>query len=308
MRYIIRAMKPEFPEFKPITLDDRDVIHRILWQYQPDTSELTFTNLFIWRAHYGFLWSTYHDWLLIVGANSGNGVQALPPIGPSPRVEVTAMLLQWLKKNRDVPNPHIDRADRRLVTELQAFPNFVCEPIRDHFDYVYRTTDLIELSGKGYRQQRNHTNYLLRTYKMAYEPMNESHVDSCLNLARNWCESRQCEEDMSLGSEGEATREALQNFRTLGIDGGVILIDGKVAAFTLGELLNHDTAVVHIEKANVEIRGLYAVINQQFCENRWKAVPAVNREQDLGEPGLRKAKLSYNPDRMIEKFRVSLLP
>ncbi len=304
--YIIRRMKPEFPEFKPITLDDRDVIHRMLWQYQPDTSELTFTNLFIWRAHYGFLWSVYRDWLLIVGGNSENGVQALPPIGPSSRVEVTAMLLQWLKENRGIPRPHIDRADRKLVSELQASPNFLCEPMRDHFDYVYRTADLIELAGKGYRQQRNHTNYLLRTYKMTYEPMNESHVDSCLNLARNWCEARQCEEDLSLGSEGEATREALLNFRAIGLDGGVILVNGRVEAFTLGELLNRDTAVVHIEKANVEIRGLYAVINQQFCEERWRDVPAVNREQDLGEPGLRKAKLSYNPDRLVEKFRVSL--
>jgi hypothetical protein len=307
MMYIIRRMKPEFPEFKPITLDDRDVIHRMLWQYQPDTSELTFTNLFIWRAHYGFLWSVYRDWLLIVGGNSENGVQAMPPIGPSSRVEVTAMLLQWLKENRDIPRPHIDRADRRLVSELQASPNFLCEPVRDHYDYVYKTTDLIELAGKGYRQQRNHTNYLLRTYKMTYEPMNESHVDSCLNLARSWCEARQCEEDLSFASEGEATREALQNFRALGLDGGVILINGRVEAFTLGELLNRDTAVVHIEKANVEIRGLYAAINQQFCEKRWRNVPAVNREQDLGEPGLRKAKLSYNPDHMVEKFRAGLL-
>ncbi len=306
--YIIKPMKPEFPEFKPIALDDRDVIHRMLWQYQPDTSELTFTNLYIWRAHYGFLWSVYRDWLLVVGGNSENGVQALPPIGPSSRVEVTAMLLQWLKEKRDIPRPHIDRVDRKLVSELQASPSFLCEPVRDHFDYVYRTADLIELAGKGYRQQRNHTNYLVRTYKMTYEPMTESHVDSCINLARNWCEARQCEEDLSLGSEGEATREALQNFRALGLDGGVILINGRVEAFTLGELLNRDTAVVHIEKANMEIRGLYAAINQQFCEKRWRAVPAVNREQDLGEPGLRKAKLSYNPDRMVEKFRVELLP
>ena len=88
------------------------------------------------------------------------------------------MLLQWLKENRGITRPHIDRADRKLVSELQAGPNFLCEPVRDHYDYVYRTADLIELAGKGYRQQRNHTNYLLRTYKMTYEPMNESHVDS----------------------------------------------------------------------------------------------------------------------------------
>lgn len=306
MRYIIRRMKPVFPEFRPITLEDRDIIHPRLWEYQPETSELNFTNLFIWRAHYGFLWSAYRDWLLVIGSNSGNGVQALPPIGPASRAEVTAMLLQWLKEERNIPEPHIDRVDRRLAAELDGKPAFVCEPVRDHFDYVYRTADLVELAGKSYRQKRNHINYLLRTHKMVYEPMRESHVDSCLSLSRNWCEARQCEEDLSLGSEGEATREALLNFRALGLDGGVILVNGRVEAFTLGELLNRDTAVVHTEKANVEIRGLYALINQQFCENRWRDVPSVNREQDLGEPGLRKAKLSYNPDHMAEKFRLRL--
>jgi len=107
---------------------------------------------------------------------------------------------------------------------------------------------------------------------------------------------------MNLLSESEAVRESLVNFPVLKIDGGVILIDGKVEAFTLGELLNDQTAVVHIEKANPENPGLYAMINQQFCENRWRDLLYINREQDLGEPGLRKAKLSYYPDHFVESF------
>ena len=90
------------------------------------------------------------------------------------------------------------------------------------------------------------------------------------------------------------------------IKGGVILINEKVEAFTLGERLNEETAVVHIEKANTEIRGLYNAINQQFCEKQWPDTRFINREQDLGEPGLREAKLSYNPDHMVEKFRIRL--
>jgi hypothetical protein len=171
---------------------------------------------------------------------------------------------------------------------------------------VYRTEDLIQLAGKNYRAKRNHINYLLRTYRITYEPMNESHIGACLNMAVNWCEARRCEEDLNLGSEWDATREALNNFSALGIEGGVVLVNGQVEAFTLGELLNQETAVVHIEKANTEIRGLYGVINQQFCENRWKGVPFINREQDLGEPGLRQAKLSYSPDHLVEKFSIRL--
>ncbi len=90
------------------------------------------------------------------------------------------------------------------------------------------------------------------------------------------------------------------------IEGGVIQLGGRVEAFTLGELLNLRTAVVHIEKANPDIRGLYSAINQQFCEHNWQNTALVNREQDLGEPTLRETKLSYQPDHLVEKFRIRL--
>lgn len=305
--YIMTLMIPEFPDFKPIALEDKDLVQKKLWDYQPETSELSFSNLFMWRAHYGFLWSTYGEWLLVIGGNAGNGIQALPPIGPPSRSDVTRRLLEWIRKEKGVAEPRVDRADGRFVSELAGSPEFGIEPVRDHFDYDYNTRDLIELAGKSYRAKRNHLNYLLRTLKPAYAPMDESHIEECVNLSRNWCETRMCEEDLSLEGEGDATREALNHFRELNLEGAVITINGRVEAFTLGELLNRTTAVVHIEKANTEIRGLYALINQQFCEKRWKDVPVVNREQDLGEPGLRKAKLSYNPDRMVEKYRVRLL-
>ncbi len=297
---------PEFPDFKPLGLEDRAFIHEKLRAYQPETSELNFTNMFIWRAHFGFLWSVYGDWLLVIGANTANGVQALPPVGPPSRVEVTRMLLTWLREKKAVAEPHIDRADARLAEELRAGAGFVIQPTRDHFDYAYRTEDLIRLAGKNYRAKRNHINYLLRECRVAYEPLNDGHVEDCLKLAENWCDLRRCAEDLNLTGEWDATREALIHFRALDLAGGVIVSDGRVEAFTLGELLNRDTAVVHIEKANTEVRGLYALINQQFCEKQWKETQFVNREQDLGEPGLREAKLSYNPDHLVEKFQVRL--
>ena len=298
-------MLPRFPEFKPITIEDRDPITGKLGEYRPETSELTFTNMFIWRLHYGFLWSMYDDWLLVIGGN-GKGVQALPPIGPPSRAEVTAMLLRWMKEERGISEPGIDRADARLVAELEGTGAFLSESVRDHFDYVYRTEDLIRLAGGPYRAKRNHLNYLLRSFKIVYEPVTESRIEGCLGLAQNWCTLRRCEEDMNLLGEWDATREALNHFGRLKIEGGAILINGRLEAFALGERLNGQTAVVHIEKANTEIRGLYNAINQQFCERQWADTPFINREQDLGEPGLREAKLSYNPDHLVEKFRIRL--
>ena len=115
-----------------------------------------------------------------------------------------------------------------------------------------------------------------------------------------------CDLDMSLMGEWAAIGVALNDFQALDLKGGVILLNGRVEAFTCGELLNEATAVIHLEKANPEIRGLYAAINQQFCQQAWAGVPFINREQDLGEPGLRTAKLSYHPHRLVEKFRIRL--
>ncbi|MGB2804500.1 MAG: hypothetical protein WBD64_06355, partial [Candidatus Zixiibacteriota bacterium] len=108
---------PQFPEFKPIQLEDRDFIQEILWRYQPQTSEWTFTNLFIWRSHYGFQWSVYRDWLLVISVIEGNRHFALQPIGTSPRSEIVRMLLQWLKDERGEEDPRIERADKRLISE-----------------------------------------------------------------------------------------------------------------------------------------------------------------------------------------------
>ncbi|MFH1335046.1 MAG: phosphatidylglycerol lysyltransferase domain-containing protein [Candidatus Zixiibacteriota bacterium] len=297
---------PVFPEFKPIELEDQDFIRNILWKYQPQTSELTFTNLFIWRSHYGIQWSMYEDWLIVLSSIDHNGVFAFPPIGPPSRTDIIRRLLSWLKEEKNDKEPRIERADKILISEIRGETHLLIESTREHFDYVYKSEDLIQLAGRKYHSKRNHIYQLEREYDFTYAPLTQDLVTSCLALAENWCEWHRCEEDMNLLDEWEAVREALNHFEDLKIEGGVIQIENKVEAFALGELLNEQTGVVHIEKANPEIPKLYTLINQKFCEKLWQTVPYVNREQDLGEPGLRKAKESYYPDHLEEKFRIRL--
>jgi hypothetical protein len=129
-------------------------------------------------------------------------------------------------------------------------------------------------------------------------------VQGCLDLAEVWCEQRLCEEDISLQHEFCGIYDALTHLNALPIEGGAILIDGKVQAFALGELLNSQMAVVHIEKANPNFHGVYPMINKEFSAQRWSNIPFINREQDLGDPGLRRAKESYDPDHLVEKYQV----
>jgi hypothetical protein len=300
-------MIPEFPQFRPIQLEDREVLGDIIWEYQPQTSEWTFANLFIWRSHYGFQWSLYRDWLLVLGTADRKGPFFLPPIGPPSRLEVVLESLQWLQEEKGEKNSRIERADSRLVDEIQETPALVVEPSREQFDYLYRSQDLIHLAGRRYHGKRNHINKFRQKYAFTYSPLEERHLPECLELGGFWCQVRRCEEDMNLMGEWEAVREALTHFTELRIQGGVLLIRDKVEAFSLAELLNRETAVIHLEKANPEIPGLYPMINQQFCEKSWSRVLWINREQDLGEPGLRQAKESYFPDHLVDKFRIRLV-
>jgi hypothetical protein len=297
---------PQFPNFKPLGLDDSDTVRKILWRYQPQTSELTFTNLFIWRSVYDWQWSVEKDWLLFFGSKGSGEPFLLPPVGPSPRFEMVSRMLHWLRDHKGAVRPSIERADERLAAEISGSSSLAVEPSREHFDYVYRSEDLINLRGSRYHAKRNHINRFLKSSRFELVPISGDNLEACAAFQERWCEWRRCEDDMNLLGEWEAIKAALAHYTSLNVKGAAVMIDAKVEAFTFGERLKEDTAVIHIEKANPEIPGLYAVINQQFCEKYWSGMTYINREQDLGEEGLRKAKLSYHPDHLVQKFRITL--
>ncbi len=299
------AYPPIFPDFKPLAIEDREFLQPRLRAYQPTTSELTFTNLFIWRGHYQLSWCLADDCLVFL-SDQISGSWFFPPVGPFPREDLCRRLLRWLQEARGSGDPRLERVDRRLWEELTAAGGFHDEAQRDHFDYVYPTPDLIHLAGGHYQQKRNHLNSFQRSYHHTYETMTPGHLAACQDLAQKWCEIRNCEEDLSLKEESEAVKETLAHFESLGLTGAVMFVEGRLEAFTVGEKLNTDTVVIHLEKANPEIRGLYTAINQAFLEHAWNGTPWVNREQDLGEPNLRKAKLSYHPHHLEEKFTLRL--
>lgn len=295
---------PLFPDFRKIRIEDREIISGYLKEYRPVTSEMMFTNLFIWRVNSSFKWSVFDKWLLIV-SETPSSCFGLMPVGPAPRTEVSIMLLNHLYA-RGCKNPGIEMADTRLVEELSGSGLFSFEKDRDNFDYVYSARDLIELPGRKYHAKKNHINNLLRSHPFKYSAMTDSLLPFCADLADRWCSQHRCDEDLDLLEERAAIDEILIHFSELKISGGVILIEEKVEAFTFGELLNDNTGVVYIEKANPEIPGLYAAINQMFVLDVFSATQYINREQDLGVAGLRKAKLSYHPCRLEEKFTVKL--
>jgi hypothetical protein len=291
-------------EFKPIELSDRDTFNEFLAKDKPVSSELTFTNLFMWRCRYMPVWRNHKDCLLVIMKPKGSEPFGLRPIGPGEKKEALRDFIAYLREIS--PEPRISRVCKAFVEMFVNQDDFYIEEDRDNSDYVYLSESLIKLPGNRYHKKKNHLNKFIKSHEFEYRSLEDQVVEAALDLQEDWCELKDCVENPELFEEDLAVYEALKNRSDLGFKGGAILMDSKVEAFSLGELLNHEMAVIHIENANPHIPGLYAAINQMFCAAEWANVKYVNREQDLGVEGLRKAKLSYYPDHMVEKF--TLIP
>ena len=180
-------------------------------------------------------------------------------------------------------------------------PQYELREDRDNFDYVYLAQDLLTLRGKKYHSKRNHINQFRIVNEFEYVPITPDMFEECMRVYSNWLEKKDMFERGVLG-ELNAVRAILKNMEALSVKGGGIRIGGNLAAFTLGEQITPNTALIHIEKADADINGLYTMINQQFVEHEWSDMEFINREEDMGLEGLRKAKLSYYPAKMIEKY------
>jgi uncharacterized protein len=287
-------------DFKQIELTDKKVFDDFFTEDPPRTSELTFTNLFMWRYRYQPMWSTQDNCLLIILRPAEESPFGLPPVGPGNKKDALLHLLRQLQEVS--PEPRISRLGKDFVDSYVDSDNYETIYDRDNSDYVYLAENLIKLPGNKFHRKKNHVNRFSKNHDFEYRSLDDDLAESFLGLQEDWCELRDCVNDPDLLQEDRAIYEAISHYKELGFKGGAISIDSNVEAFALGELLNPDTAVIHIEKANPDIPGLYAAINQLFCAKEWSEVKYINREQDLGLDNLRKAKESYYPDQMVEKY------
>ncbi len=294
-------------DFTEITLNDKQLFDRYLELHNPQVSELTFTNLFAWRKYYRFKYAEINGLLCIIASPCRSDPYVLMPIGDlsGGAFEETFRELQdyfrqvgWKPVFKRIAQNELDYFKKHVNPEEDIAYD------RDNSDYLYSTQDLVQLKGKKYDGKRNHINKFKSKYDFGYVPLNCSLISECSRIMEEWCREKNCSCQEGDYCERQANMELLKNFRILGCKGALIQVNGKYEAFTVGEMLNSDTAVIHIEKANSAIQGLYPVINQQFLEKEWQDTVYVNREQDLGMEGLRRAKLSYNPLKMIDKYTV----
>jgi hypothetical protein len=294
----------EFPQFTELTLEDKPLFEQLFTRVPPVISEFTFTNLFIWRHNYRPKISRLKNFLCLL-SDQGKNSFFFPPIGSGDAMECFRSLLKYLG-NKGI-FPKIARVPETMVTQIDwKTSGMKPELDRNQCDYVYLVQDMVELKGRKYHRKRNHIKQFQEKYSYQYIPLTPEWVPQCLQLQAEWCDLKNCEVNPGLDNESLATREAFTHFEEVGVKGGAILIHGKVEAFTLGDSLNPETIVIHVEKANPAYEGLYPTINQAFLKYQGAGFTYVNREQDLGEEGLRKAKESYFPHHMVNKYTISL--
>jgi len=281
---------------RPLTLDDNQFVTEYLRRFPPVISELTFTNLFAWRHTRPIRIDECKDSLLVFAETPSGLVLLGNPVGPVALAEV-------FKEYGNEISEAI-RFPKEKLTDISLPPEALVVEDRDNADYVYRREDLATLAGRHFTKKRNHINQCLAAYDCRYEMITEETVPECLAMQDRWCASRDCKTEPGLCGEYRAIVETLQNYREFPLTGGAIRIAGRIEAFTVGEPLNPSTAVTHFEKAMPQFHGLAQLINQWFAKENLAGFAYVNREQDLGIPGLRRAKESYSPDHLVDKVRI----
>ncbi len=285
---------PRFPQRLPIALDVRDELSPRLDLLTDGVSEFTFAGLYLFRDHYDYHVSETSDgYLILSGKRPDGSFFSLPEGLPRDDDELPALFEQhdYLK---NLPPSWVASAKGRLVSL-----GFEIVPDRENFDYLYHASDLAELRGKRLHKKRNHVNAFLREYESTVRELDRENEHEAYTVLEAWRESRDDEADY------REAAEALRERELLGLEGIVVYVDETPVAYAMGEPIGQSGMyVVHVEKALSGYRGLYQYLNKAFAERIAERYPVINREQDLGDPGLRQAKMTYRPYGFVEKHRV----
>ncbi len=286
--------------FKKIEMTDKAKVDYYVSSGDTDGSVYSFGSLFCWGSSYDIEIAEYNGFLLIRGKDSFGRYYAYPSgagdIKPviEKIIELCALeqtelrFVQLLSQNKD--------------SLVEMFPEkFEFSYNRDASEYVYSVKNMAELPGKKFHGKKGHVNAFFKNHEdISCDPITKDNINECITIAQSWLSAK--DENDELYAEFAAIEKAVKYYEKLGYDGAILYADGKTVAFTMGEKLKNNTFCTHFEKTLPEYRDAYPVINNGFTKLMLTSYDYVNREEDTGAQGLRKAKLSYYPEFMLDKF------
>ena len=283
--------------FKKTEITDRDIIQKYIKPEKAFGAHLNFTNMFIWQEGYNIEYCIEDGFFIEKSSFKSREPYFIFPEGEGDPVSV-------LKKIWDYSHSLGFKCNFTQLSKAQADfldrsfkGRYKFEESRSSAEYVYEVEKMIALPGKKLHAKRNFLNGFKASYDFEYKEITKDNLQEvkefCLSLVENK-EGR--------GDEALSIHKLFDNFEALSVSGAAIYTGGRVIAATVGEMLSPDTAVIHLEKADTAYRGSFVAISSMFLENTFADVPFVNREEDMGIEGLRTAKMSYHPCRMVEKI------
>ncbi len=289
-------------EFRSINANDFEKFNKYRMLDKTNASEGAFATMFIWNRYYNLEVAENGEFLFLRFNIKNKAPSYFFPIGSGN-----------LEKAIDELSRYASSKEEKLAFRLVSCENaeklkringkrFNFTEGRDCFDYVYLTEKMISLSGKKLHSKKNHLNYFLNNYDYEYvEVADPSLLHECANKAYEWVNAKTKNKNPF---EMGAMESYFRYYFRFNQKGAVIKVNGEIVAMSFGEKLNDDTALIQVELADENYRGSYQAINRFFCENEWKDLKYVNREEDMGIEGLRRAKESYQPEFLVEKFYI----
>lgn len=293
-------------EFKPVNPTDRALFESFYDCKDIRNAESSFVNLCAYSFIYHGEYAIVNNCLVTrIHFDYGKRISYHYPIGKDCQEEVLEALIEDAKLKNYEMSLLCHPSD--IAEDLK--PRFEFAPQRDFFDYLYLRSDLENLKGKKYQPKRNHINKFKTLYDWEFKILGSQDKTECMKLEREWIANNVLKNpnmEQDYKNEEKIVEYLFDNFDELGIFAGAIKVDGNIVAFSLGSSIKHDTFDTHIEKANRDFDGSFAMINQQMAEHLPENFVYINREEDLGIEGLRKAKQSYYPFQLIEKYIATL--
>ena len=293
------------PEFRPVGPKERDDYRAVLRRMPLASSDYSFVTLWAWREECGYEWATDPAAQGLFWIRETRPASLLyAPAGDWNRDWEPVLRRLWPEGAvfDHVPAPLALLWKRRLGARV------VVENRRNLWEYVHRRSDLVDLPGNRFRTKKSRVRKFMESYDWTYEEISPETVEEILLMQEEWCRWRNCDGTPGLREENRAITHVLASWADLpGVTGGALKVGGKLAAYTIAEALTDDTVEIHFEKAFTHYAGVYQAINALFLERTAASFTWVNREEDLGDPGMREAKMSYHPASFIRKCRVTYL-
>lgn len=290
-------------KFRNIQISDKEWINELLKKSDFMGCEYSFANNMAWRRLSDSVITRYNDFY-IVGAVDCNEPYITYPAGEGDIFELVDLLKKELaSKGKKLVLTSVSKENLELFKEKYG-NSISVDADMGHFDYIYFAEDLKEMKGKKFHSKRNHIKHFKEKNDWKFVPLTEDLFDRCIEFAVNSYNQNNGYDDFSAVCEQYAIHTFFEYYKEFELCGGVLFADDEIVGFTIGERINSDTFVVHIEKARGDIQGAYPTLCNEFAKTVPDDIKFINREEDLGIEGLRKSKKSYNPAFLLEKYTV----